>query len=178
MCGRLYRKPSSRRLMSAIIALLSPDHSFCSVYRRAVHIPRRRTVGIAAPSTGHQGEVWLQGTGSGATRSQPCSSQRYTFPSHVTIIINYNNNNSDITQFSCMRPSRLKMKSTRSHSSLVLVFFTIANFIFKIHWHFSEFVEADDEFLEVIKFAFSVYACNVVLNVMSVDCVGNISVGR
>ena len=29
---------------------------------------------------------------------------------------------SDITPFSSMRPSRLKMKSTRSHSSLVLVF--------------------------------------------------------
>jgi len=31
---------------------------------------------------------------------------------------------SDITPFSSVRPSRLKMKSTRSHSSLVLVVFS------------------------------------------------------
>jgi len=33
-------------------------------------------------------------------------------------------NFSDITPFSSTRPSRLKMKSTRSHSNLVLIFFT------------------------------------------------------
>ena len=32
-----------------------------------------------------------------------------------------------ITPFSAARPSRLKMKSTRSHSSLVLVFFPVFN---------------------------------------------------